>query len=118
MEAGTMQFVAKHTSIPVPKVHCAFVCKGRAYMVMKRIQGRDLPRAWKELSDKQKNNVFEQLRKMMDKLRSLKPPVGMVGVQSVVFVCGTTRVCRTGIRNLAHLARSKNSTAGSERTSR
>jgi aminoglycoside phosphotransferase len=84
VEAATMRFVAENTSIPVPKIHCAFERKKRTYIVMERISGQDLPSAWKNLSKSQTERVFDQLRKMMDELRSLKPPAGMVGVQSSV----------------------------------
>ena len=30
-EASTMQFIAQHTSIPVPRVYCAFQHKGWTY---------------------------------------------------------------------------------------
>lgn len=39
-EAHAMQFVAQHTSIPVPKVLCAFIHKGVTYIVMSRIEGQ------------------------------------------------------------------------------
>ncbi|EQL00823.1 Protein kinase-like domain protein [Ophiocordyceps sinensis CO18] len=39
-EAHAMQFVAQHTSLPVPKVHCAFVHDGKSYIVMSRLPGQ------------------------------------------------------------------------------
>lgn len=41
-EAAAMQFIARNTSIPVPKVYCAFTRKARTYIVMERIQGETL----------------------------------------------------------------------------
>ncbi|CAH0016606.1 unnamed protein product [Clonostachys rhizophaga] len=38
-EAATMEFVAAKTSLPVPRVHCAFVRRGMTYIVMERIKG-------------------------------------------------------------------------------
>jgi hypothetical protein len=38
-EASTMRFIAKHTSIPVPKIFCAFTHRGWTYIVMERIEG-------------------------------------------------------------------------------
>ncbi|KAF4947165.1 hypothetical protein FGADI_10621 [Fusarium gaditjirri] len=80
-EAATMQFVAANTSIPVPKVHCSFVHKNRAYIVMQRIRGASLADAWKTLSDDDLSKIFAQLRRMFQELRTLVPPEG-VGVQS------------------------------------
>lgn len=33
-EANTLRFIAKHTSIPVPKVHCAFTHRGKTYILL------------------------------------------------------------------------------------
>ena len=38
-DAAAMQFIASHTSVPVPKVYCAFHRKGTTYIVMSRIAG-------------------------------------------------------------------------------
>lgn len=80
-EAATMKFVADNTSIPIPKVHCAFVHKGRAYILMERIRGDDIPRAWGKLSEPARDKVYAQLRAMLQELRALKPPPG-AGVES------------------------------------
>lgn len=83
-EAATMKFVADNTSgVPVPKVHCAFVHKDRAYIVMERIQGESLPRAWRRLESDPAAlaKIFEQLRRILQELRSLQPPAD-AGVQS------------------------------------
>lgn len=82
-EAATMLFIAKNTSIPVPKVYCSFVHKNRAYLAMERIRGNDLPTAWKRLSKESRQKVFDQLQKMVREMRSLKPPPG-TGVESCV----------------------------------
>jgi aminoglycoside phosphotransferase len=82
-EAATLRFVASKTSIPVPRVHCAFVRKNRAIIVMDRIEGVSLPEAWKTLSIADRDSIFEQLRAMFRELRSLPPPPG-VGVESCV----------------------------------
>ncbi|KAI1415541.1 kinase-like protein [Hypoxylon sp. FL1857] len=82
-EAATMVFVAKNTSIPVPRVHCSFVYKNRAYIVMERIQGDDLARVWKSLSESDRESIFAQLRSMLQELRAIQPPPG-TGVESCV----------------------------------
>lgn len=73
-EAATMQYLAENTSLPVPKIHCSFVHKGRAYIVMERIQGDVLPKAWGERSEESLQNILAQLRSMLQELRALQPP--------------------------------------------
>ncbi|KAG7000720.1 hypothetical protein FOFC_03515 [Fusarium oxysporum] len=80
-EAATMSFVAANTSIPVPAVHCSFIHKNRAFIVMERIQGNSLAEAWPTLSDAGLDNIFAQLRQMFQELRALPPPPG-TGVES------------------------------------
>ncbi|EEP82878.1 conserved hypothetical protein [Uncinocarpus reesii 1704] len=82
-EAATMKFVSENTSIPVPKVYCSFVRKNRAYIVMERIRGDEIPRAWKKLSEESRQKMFDQLKTMVQELRALIPPPG-TGVQSCV----------------------------------
>ncbi|KAK7946428.1 uncharacterized protein PG986_010749 [Apiospora aurea] len=83
-EAATMKFVAENTpGVPLLKAHCAFVHEHHAYIVMERIQCESLPRAWRRLSSDPAalTKILEQLRRIMQELRSLKPP-GDAGVQS------------------------------------
>jgi aminoglycoside phosphotransferase len=72
-EAATMKFVADNTSIPVPKVYCSFVHKGRTYILMERIKGEPIGRVLGLEHDVQQK-VFEQLKRMMEEMRSLTPP--------------------------------------------
>ncbi|KAH0839355.1 hypothetical protein J3R83DRAFT_38 [Lanmaoa asiatica] len=73
-EASTLQFTAKYTSIPVPKVHCAFVRNGCAYIVMERINGDKLSRGWLSRSAESKAKILAQLKKMVDEMRGLAAP--------------------------------------------
>ncbi|OTB15846.1 hypothetical protein K445DRAFT_59911 [Daldinia sp. EC12] len=82
-EAATMIFVAKNTSIPVPRVYCAFVHKNIAHIVMERIQGDPLSSAWKKLSKEDLESILSQLRGMLQELREIKPPPN-TGVESCV----------------------------------
>lgn len=82
-EAIAMKFIAHRTSIPVPKVHCSFLHKGRAYIVMERIQGGTMGAAWKSLGAKSRAKIFAQLKTMIQELRALKPPHGSI-VESCV----------------------------------
>jgi hypothetical protein len=72
-EAATMKFVSENTSIPVPKVYCSFVHKGRAYILMERIKGEPIGRVLGLEPDVQQK-VFGQLKRMIDEMRSLTPP--------------------------------------------
>lgn len=77
-----MQFVASHTSIPVPKVHYAFTHKGTSYIVMQHIKGHMAAQGWVRRSDESKKRVLEQLSCMVTELRSVKPPDG-TGVSNI-----------------------------------
>ncbi|PNP76542.1 hypothetical protein FNYG_09961 [Fusarium nygamai] len=82
-EAAAMQFVAANTSIPVSTVHCSFVHKNRAHIVMQRIEGKSIADAWRDLSDADRSNIFAQLRCMFQELRSLTPPPN-TGIESCI----------------------------------
>jgi hypothetical protein len=83
-EAATMKFIAENTSIPVPEVHYSFIYKGRAHIVMELVQGRVLNAVWGTLSEKSRQELLQQLKVMLEELRALKPPQGVVGVQNCV----------------------------------
>lgn len=71
VEAETMQFVAQHTTVPVPKVHCAFEHKGRVYIVMERIDGQDLSQGWVQRPEDSKARILTELKSMAEQLRSI-----------------------------------------------
>jgi serine/threonine protein kinase len=73
-EAFTLQFIAMHTSIPVPKVYCAFVHKGSTYIVMERLHGDVIGKGWDLRSPDSKDRIFAQLRSMVNAMRALPPP--------------------------------------------
>ncbi|KXJ84945.1 kinase-like domain-containing protein [Microdochium bolleyi] len=83
-EANAMRFVARHTSIPIPKVYCAFVHKGNTYLVMSKLGGRMAWSGWQTRTEQSKSMILEQLRRMLVELRSVAPPAGT----SVGGVCG------------------------------
>lgn len=74
VEAQTMMYVAKHTSIPVPKVYFAFTHKGFTYIFMERIHGQMAGKGWIGRPQPSKSKVLESLRKMILELRTLSPP--------------------------------------------
>jgi aminoglycoside phosphotransferase len=73
-EAATMEFVRKHTSIPVPKVYCAFRRRGKTYIVMENISGMPAAASWERLTEKSKNRLLGQLREMIDEMRRIPAP--------------------------------------------
>ncbi|MCJ1421348.1 hypothetical protein MMC32_007711 [Xylographa parallela] len=80
-EANTLRFIAKHTSIPVPKVHHAFTHRGNTYILMERIRGETIAKRWRSLPDTSKASIFSQLKRMIEELRSI--PSETTGVCSV-----------------------------------
>ena len=79
-EAYNFEYIRKNTSVPVPRVHCAFVRKGITYIVMDYVHGETLRSWWFHVSAKEKSDVLHQLRGHMNNLRDLKnPKPGQVG---------------------------------------
>lgn len=81
-EASTMCFVSQHTSVPLPKVLCAFTHSGWTYIVMERIRGDVIGSGWVKRSEVSKAKLLSQLENMVREMRNLQPPEGM-GVASV-----------------------------------
>lgn len=75
-EAATMQFIAKHTSIPVPKIYCAFKRKDWTYIVMERIDGEMVYLEWSMRTEESKAKILAQLKRMIEEMRRLPPPKG------------------------------------------
>lgn len=77
-----MHFISRNTSIPVPKVLCAFKHSGRTYILMERISGEIIGSGWLKRSEQSKTTLLAQLAKMVTEMRELRPPEG-VGIASV-----------------------------------
>ncbi|KAJ5361944.1 Aminoglycoside phosphotransferase [Penicillium brevicompactum] len=69
-----MQFIAQHTSIPVPKVKCAFTRSGMTYIVMERIKGDMIGHGWVYRSEESEAKLLLQLTENVRQLRDLQPP--------------------------------------------
>ncbi|EIM87050.1 kinase-like protein [Stereum hirsutum FP-91666 SS1] len=69
-----MDFIARHTSIPVPRVHDAFSARGETWLVMEYIDAPLLIRVWRNLSEHERLSAMQQLKGYIDQLRSLEPP--------------------------------------------
>lgn len=72
-----MEFVRQHTSVPVPKVYCAFERQGQTYIVMERIKGEMLAIGWHERSEESKAAILRQLSSMVKQIRGIGSPHGM-----------------------------------------
>ena len=69
VEASTLRRVAASTSVPVPKVYCAFRDEksGKSYIVMKRINGdigEMLGEKWGQMSEEEREVILGQLKDM------------------------------------------------------
>lgn len=69
-----MEFIARNTSIPVPKIYCAFTYKGWTYIVMQRVRGECLANSWKSRSPESQARILQQLKEMIDSMRRITPP--------------------------------------------
>jgi hypothetical protein len=77
-----MIFVAKHTSIPVPCVYCAFANKSRTNIVMERIHGEPVGAGWFKRSEESRAKILDQFKKLVEEMRRIPSPEG-VGVAHV-----------------------------------
>ncbi|KAK0111261.1 hypothetical protein ONS95_001633 [Cadophora gregata] len=77
-----MQFVANHTSSPIPKVYCAFERKGCKYILMERVQGQILRDGWWKRSPEYKAKILAQIKEMVEQMRRIPPPPGQ-GISNV-----------------------------------
>ena len=71
-EATTLRYIATNTSIPVPKVCCAFVHKRLSYIVMERIHGVTLASAFRGLSLEERQSIWQQLQSFVGEIRALR----------------------------------------------
>lgn len=73
-----MDFVARNTRIPVPKIYCAFKRKGCTYIVMERIEGESIVHNWESRSAESKARIVQQLKEMVESMRCLTAPSSAV----------------------------------------
>lgn len=73
-EASNLEFVRECTSVPVPKVHCAFTRRGCTYIVMDYVHGQTLWSWWQTATSESRESVRRQLRGYMSKLQSVANP--------------------------------------------
>ncbi|KAL4954139.1 hypothetical protein BDW69DRAFT_183819 [Aspergillus filifer] len=70
-KVNTLRFIAKNTTIPVPKVH-DFQNKGEnvTKITMDFMPGKRLQDAWETMNEAQKTSVAEQLRSYVEQIRA------------------------------------------------
>ncbi|KAF9518791.1 hypothetical protein BS47DRAFT_1375256 [Hydnum rufescens UP504] len=74
-----MDFVARHTAVPVPKVYDLFSgrlhgSKDVLHLVMEYVPGVELERLWGRMEEEDRLEIVQQLRGYISELRRLKPP--------------------------------------------
>lgn len=77
IEAENMLYVAKSTTVPVPKVFAVYQSQeepSRTYIVMEHVAGRSLLALWSSLDNVQKLAIANTLRTFFDELRRLQHP--------------------------------------------
>jgi hypothetical protein len=90
-EAEAMAYVARNTSVPVPKVYCAFQKRNVTYILMERIKGVNARKIWGPISAKERERLRTQLRVFLAELRS--PPHHSPGTSTT----STIRSCMTTV---------------------
>lgn len=73
-EGFTMQYIAEHTDIPVPRVLRTVKCVRSTWIVMKYIEGETLDDVWPKSSIWQKISIIWTLRRYIRQLHQLVLP--------------------------------------------
>ncbi|KAF5021319.1 hypothetical protein F66182_6641 [Fusarium sp. NRRL 66182] len=73
-EVEAMQYVASHTTIPVPKIYAVHRENGLIYIEMAHVKGDCLDSAWKRISTDEKDSIFADIKQYLSCLRQLQPP--------------------------------------------
>lgn len=81
-EAASMRFVSRLTSIPVPKIICAFEHRGQTYLLMQRINGEMLATGWVNRSAASQATVLAELKELVREMREI-PSSHCEGVANV-----------------------------------
>lgn len=79
-----MEYVSRHTTIPIPKVYDYWEDGNRTYLVMEYIEGDRLDSIWRSLTDPQKDTVKRIVRGYIDQLRAIPQPDHLKGWISTV----------------------------------
>ncbi|OSC99530.1 kinase-like protein [Trametes coccinea BRFM310] len=80
VEVEALAFVAAHTTIPVPRVHCYWIDGDEGSVVMDYMEGEMLQRVWRRISDAQRLTVMRKIATFVDQLRAIPQPRPADGV--------------------------------------
>ena len=70
-----MQIIHELTTVPVPRVYCAFRRKGITYIVMEYIRGETLWSYWQGIGEETKEALRNQLKALMTELRGAQQQI-------------------------------------------
>ncbi|KAI0796036.1 kinase-like domain-containing protein [Abortiporus biennis] len=74
-EALTMDYITRHTSIPVPRVRDVLKLPDeRIWIIMDYIESDTLDDVWLSLTEQERLNCMQQLQGYVNQLRALPPP--------------------------------------------
>lgn len=78
-EARALDYLPKHTNIPVPRVYSAWKALNRpnalCYVIMSKIPGETLQEAWPDLDEYQRVCIVRRLRTFVETLNSSEQPL-------------------------------------------
>ncbi|KKZ64084.1 hypothetical protein EMCG_01580 [[Emmonsia] crescens] len=89
-----MNYVAKHTSIPIPKIFNTYEHHDALYIEMEYIPAMDLEKAWLggHLSQAQKEHMFRELPDYVSQLRELDAPHQEMAASTDLNACLDYRI--------------------------
>lgn len=71
-EHRNMELVAQYTSVPVPHIHKLFATNEFEHLVMEKMPGITLERAWPGLTDREREDVADQVVQFVGQFRLLQ----------------------------------------------
>ncbi|MFI7599435.1 phosphotransferase [Actinoplanes sp. NPDC049681] len=74
VEAGVLAAVHGRLPVPTPGVHASGEFEGWGYVLMDRLPGEPLSRAWPRLTDAERDGIAEQLGEGIAALHAVAPP--------------------------------------------
>ncbi|CAH0004280.1 unnamed protein product [Clonostachys byssicola] len=77
-EATALQ-VAEESHLPVPHVYTAKNVSGKNCIIMDFIEGDTLDKLWLKMTRAEKKNMAQQLRQIIDRMRSVQSPPNLIG---------------------------------------
>ena len=80
LEEGEALWIAEQAKLPVPHLYGAEkTLDGKTQIRMGYVEGQTLKKLWPDMSTDQKRDIAQQLRGILNTMRSIPPPPGLVG---------------------------------------